>query len=69
MEKTIQIKGMMCEHCQAAVKKALEELPFVESAAVSHETGTAILRLSGAWDQAAVKAAIEAKEYTFIGVE
>ena len=67
MEKTVKIEGMMCQHCSATVKKALEALPFVQEAAVSHETGEAVLTLSGDYDEAAVKQAVEAKDYTFVG--
>ena len=67
MEKTVKIKGMMCEHCEATVKKALEALPFVESAVTSHENGTAVMTLCGDFDEAAVKAAVEAKDYEYVG--
>ena len=69
MTKTVKIEGMMCGHCEATVKKAMEKLPFVESAEVSHEKGTAVLTLSGEFDEAAVKEAVEDRDYTFIGVE
>ena len=69
MEQTVKIEGMMCAHCEAAVKKALEELPFVESADVSHEKGNAVLRLGGDMDEAAVKKAVEDKDYTYLGTE
>ena len=69
MKATVKIEGMMCEHCEAAVKKALEALPFVESAEASHEAGTAVLVLSGELDEQAVKTAVEAKDYTFLGIE
>ena len=69
MEKTVKIEGMMCTHCEATVKKAMESLPFVASADVSHEKGTAVLTLSGELDEQAVKAAVEDKEYTFVGIE
>ena len=65
MEKTVFVEGMMCGHCEMTVKKALEALPFVESAVVSKDSGTAVLTLSGELDEAAVKAAIEAKDFTF----
>ena len=68
MKATVQIEGMMCSHCEATGKKALEALPFVESAEVSHEAGTAELTLSGAPDEAAVKAAVEDRDYTFLGM-
>ena len=69
MTKTVKIQGMMCGHCEATVKKALEELPFVENAEVSKDDGTAVLTLSGACDEQAVKAAVEAKDFSFIGIE
>ena len=69
MTKTVKIQGMMCGHCEATVKKALEALPFVAEAAVSHETGTAVLTLSGELDEAAVKNAVESRDFTFQGIE
>ena len=66
---TVKIEGMMCEHCEATVKKVLEALPFVAGAEVSHETGTAVLLLSGEPDEQAVQAAVEAEDYTFLGFE
>ena len=62
--KTIYVTGMMCEHCEATVKKALEKLDFVESADVSHKKGTAQVTLCGAADDEAIKKAIEDKDYT-----
>ena len=69
MKATVRIEGMMCEHCEATVKKTLEALPFVESAGVSHVSGTAVLTLASALDEEAVKAAVEGKDYTFLGIE
>ena len=69
MTKTVKIQGMMCGHCEATVKKALEALPFVETAAVSHDAGTAVLTLNGEMDETAVKNAVEAKDFTFLGIE
>ena len=69
MQKTVSIEGMMCNHCEATVKKALEALPFVSQAQASHETGKAVLELSGDYDEAAVKKAIEDKDYQFLGTE
>ena len=69
MEKTVNIKGMMCGHCEATVKKALEALPFIAEATVSHDTGTAVVSLSGDFDEAAVKAAVESRDFTFVSVE
>ena len=69
MTKTVKIEGMMCGHCEATVKKALEKLPYVESAEVSHEKGTAVVTLCGELNEAEVKEAIEDRDFTFIGVE
>ena len=69
MKKTVSIEGMMCGHCEATVKKALESLPFVESADVSHEENRAVLTLSGDYDEAAVKKAVEDRDYKFLGTE
>ncbi|MCR5234505.1 MAG: heavy metal translocating P-type ATPase [Lachnospiraceae bacterium] len=69
MTATVKIEGMMCAHCEAAVKKALEALPFVESATASHEEGTAVLELNGEPDEQAVKKAVEDKDYKFLGME
>lgn len=68
MEKTIKVGGMMCGHCEMTVKKALEALPFVTSAQVSHDKGTAVVTLSGELDEAAVKAAIEEKDFEYQGI-
>lgn len=46
MEKTMKINGMMCGHCEARVKKCLEALPEVDEAQVSHEAGTAVVKLN-----------------------
>ena len=67
MEKTVKIEGMMCPHCEARVKKVLEELPFIQSAAPSHEKGEAKLTLSGEFDEAAVRKVIEDNGYKFVG--
>ncbi|MBS1473164.1 MAG: heavy metal translocating P-type ATPase [Oscillospiraceae bacterium] len=69
MEKTIKIEGMMCGHCEAAVKKALEELPEVESAEVSHVSGTAKVTLKGEIGNDVLKKAVEDKDYKVIGIE
>ena len=63
MEKTMKIEGMMCGHCEATVKKALEAVEGVAGAQVSHESGTAVVTLSKAVDDAALRAAVEAKDY------
>lgn len=64
MEKTLKIEGMMCGHCEATVKKALEELPQVASAEVSHESGTAKVTLNADISDDALKTVVEAKGYT-----
>ena len=69
MKKTIHIEGMMCAHCEATVQKALEALDGVESAAVSHEAGTAVVSLSHPVADADLQAAVEAKDYTVTGIE
>ena len=69
MSKTIHIEGMMCGHCEATVKKALEALDGVERAAVSHEAGTAVVTLSRDVADADLKAAVEAKDYTVTGID
>ena len=67
MEKTLMIKGMMCPHCEATVKKALEALDGVESAQVSHEKGTAVVSLAGDVADDVLKNAVEAKDYEVTG--
>ncbi|MBP3249544.1 MAG: heavy metal translocating P-type ATPase [Ruminococcus sp.] len=67
--KTIRIKGMMCPHCEARVKSALEELPFVEEAVPSHEAGNAVVTLSGELSEKEVKAAIEKAGYKYFGTK
>ena len=69
MKETVKIEGMMCGHCEAAVKKALEALAGVEKADVSHEKGTAVLTLSSEVSDAAIQKAVEDKDYTFVGIE
>ena len=69
MKKTIHIEGMMCGHCEATVKKALEALDGVQSAEVSHEKGTAIVALTADVVDADLKAAVEAKDYTVTGID
>ncbi len=64
LKKTIKIEGMMCGHCEAAVKSALEALPEVSEADVSHENGTAVVSLSKNIEDSVLKEAVEAKDYT-----
>ena len=63
MEKTMEIKGMMCGHCEARVKKALEALPQVEEAVVSHESGTAVVKLNAETADEVLKKAVEDQDY------
>ena len=69
MNKTMKIKGMSCSHCEATVKKALEALPEVKEAVVSHEKGTAVLILTGDVADDVLKKTVEAKDYQVIAVE
>ena len=69
MTKTIKIEGMMCNHCEMTVKKALEALDAVSEAVVSHEAGTAIVTLNGEVTDDALRSAVEAKDYTVVGIE
>lgn len=64
MEKTLEITGMMCGHCEMAVKKALEAVDGVESADVSHEKGTAVVTLSKEVSNDVLKKTVEDKDYT-----
>ena len=69
MKKTLKIEGMMCPHCEATVKKALESLDCVAEAVVSHEAGTAVVTLNGEADDSVLTQAVEAKDYKVLGVE
>ena len=63
MEKIIKVEGMMCPHCEAHVKKALEAIPGVSEAVASHTAGTATVTLSADVDVAVLRAAVEAQGY------
>ena len=67
MTKTLKVEGMMCEHCEARVKKALEAIDGVESAVASHKDGTAVVTLSKDVDTAVLAAAVEAQDYKVTG--
>ena len=69
MVKTMKIEGMMCGHCEAAVKKALEAIDGVTSAEVSHTDGTAVVTLSKPVENAALRKAVEDKDYTVTDIE
>jgi len=64
MEKKMKIDGMMCGQCEASVKKALEALPEVEEAVVSHMTGTAVVTLNAEISDSTLKQAVEEKDYS-----
>lgn len=66
MTKTMKIEGMMCGHCEAAVKKALEALDGVEAVEVSHEKGTAVVTLAKEVEDEVLKKTVEEKEYQVI---
>mgnify|MGYP002797062379 FL=1 len=69
MKKTIKIEGMMCGHCEATVKKALEALPQVDAAQVSHTAGTAVVTLNADVADDVLTQAVEAKDYKVTGIE
>lgn len=69
MTKTMNIEGMMCGHCEAAVKKALEAVDGVTEAVVSHENGTAVVTLSKEVDNDVLKKAVEDKDYKVTAVK
>lgn len=68
MEKTMKIEGMMCGHCEARVKKCLEAVPGVEEAVVSHEQGTAEVRMSASVADDTLRAAVEAQDYKVLSI-
>lgn len=68
MEKTMEIKGMMCGHCEASVKKALEELADVTEAVVSHEKGTAVVRMQAEVADDVLRKAVEDKDYEVVSI-
>ena len=69
MKKTIHIEGMMCGHCEARVKKALEALPEVDEAVVSHEAGAAFVTLNAEVADDVLKNAVEAQDYKVTGIQ
>ena len=69
MERTMKINGIMCGHCEARVKKALEALPEVAEATVSHVTGTAVVKLNAEVANDVLKNAVEAQDYEVVSVE
>ena len=69
MKKTLNVEGMMCGHCEARVKKALEALPEVDEAVVSHEAGTAIVTLNAEVADDVLKKAVEDQDYKVTGIQ
>ena len=69
MEKTMKIEGMMCGHCEATVKKSLEALAEVSEAVVSHEAGTAVVKLSGEISDETLKRTVEEKDYKVLSIQ
>ncbi len=69
MQKTMKIEGMMCQHCEARVKKTLEKIEGVASAEISHTAGTAVVELTADVDNAVLKQAVEDQDYTVLGIE
>lgn len=69
MTKTIKIEGMMCGHCEAHVKKALEALEGVESAVASHEAGTAVVTLCADVADDVLKSTVEAQDYKVLDIQ
>ena len=68
MKKTINIEGMMCTHCEATVKKALEAVVGVTAADVSHEKGTAVVSMDAEIADDVLKKAVEDKDYEVLGI-
>ena len=69
MTRTLKVEGMMCGHCEARVKKALEAVPGVESAAADHTAGTVVVTLNAPAGDETLRAAVEAQGYKVLGLE
>ena len=69
MTKTVKIEGMMCGHCEARVKKTLEAIDGIESASPDHNANAAVITLSKDVPEDIIRSAIEAQDYTFVGIE
>ena len=69
MKKTMKINGMMCGHCEARVKKALEAVEGVQEAEVSHESGNAVVTLTSDVADEVLKKAVEDQDYEVVSVE
>ena len=68
MEKTMKIEGMMCGHCEARVKKCLEGIGGVTEAAVSHEAGTAVVKLAAEVSDTVLRETVEAQDYKVLSI-
>ena len=68
MQRTMKIKGMMCEHCEARVRNALEALPEVAQAEVSHKKGTAVVSLNAGIENEKLKQAVEEQMYQVLSI-
>ena len=69
MEKTLHIEGMMCAHCEAHVRKALEAIDGVSAATASHEKGTAVVTLSHPVENDVLRQAVEAQDYKVLSID
>lgn len=69
MEKVMKIEGMMCPHCEARVKKTLEDMPAVAEAVVSHTEGTAVVKLTEVVENDTLKKAIEDQGYQVLDIQ
>ena len=69
MKKTLTVEGMMCMHCEARVKKALEAVPGVENAVADHNNGTAVVTLAADVADDVLVKAVEAQDYKVLGIE
>ena len=69
MEKTMKIEGMMCGHCEARVKKTLEDMAQVTEAVVSHTEGTAVVKLAEAVENDVLKKAVEDQGYQVLDIQ
>ena len=69
MTKTLKVEGMMCMHCEARVKKALEAIDGVESAVADHDAGTAVVTLNADVADDVLRKAVEDQDYKVLGIE
>ena len=69
MKKALKVEGMMCTHCEARVRKALESVPGVESAVADHTAGIAVVTLTNPVEDEALRTAVEAQDYKVLAVD